>query len=154
MFFVVVIFDAFFLQNCICRILFGTFNVLAEIIGKIIPCTAVNTKSPYLLHFNYFLGWSRVWAHYTVTRCRFRRKTLFSEALRKNINMNYEALLCIVRILFLLNIGFTLVHRSYAQILCSVYRSSDVTHWPARARRCCGHAWLLKAVAYPFTNKR
>ena len=34
------IFDAFFLQNCICRILFGTltiiFDVLEEIIGKII----------------------------------------------------------------------------------------------------------------------
>ena len=40
------IFDAFFLQNCICWILFGTltiiFDVLEEIIGKIIESRCID----------------------------------------------------------------------------------------------------------------
>ena len=42
-----------------------------------LPCKAFNTKSLYLPHFNYFLGWNHFWTHCAVIRCRFRKTHFF-----------------------------------------------------------------------------
>ena len=65
--------QAFFGLDCQKLCFWAKNLIFGDIIQKILKCKALNTKSPYMPHFNYLKS---IFGH--ITRCRFWRNTLLS----------------------------------------------------------------------------